>query len=149
MTHSRCLSGLCRQGGCWRYAASGCHSNRLSWKLVLMIPPHGQVLAGHEGPVSGLCFSPSRPLLASSSWDKTVRLWDVFGGKGNWESFSHPADGESERKEERGRKCVCLSIGLLVCLSVLLALFVTFRPDGKELAVATLDGQISFWDVER
>jgi periodic tryptophan protein 2 len=23
----------------------------------------------------------------------------------------------------------------------------TFRPDGKELAVATLDGQISFWDV--
>ena len=22
----------------------------------------------------------------------------------------------------------------------------TFRPDGKELAVATLDGQISFWD---
>ena len=23
----------------------------------------------------------------------------------------------------------------------------SFRPDGKELAVATLDGQISFWDV--
>ena len=22
-----------------------------------------------------------------------------------------------------------------------------FRPDGRELAVATLDGQISFWDV--
>ena len=29
------------------------------------------------------------------------------------------------------------------------ALFVVFRPDGKELAVATLDGQISFWDQER
>mgnify|MGYP001807890231 CR=1 FL=1 len=28
------------------------------------------VLAGHEGPVSGLAFSPTQPLLASCSWDK-------------------------------------------------------------------------------
>ena len=34
------------------------------------------VLAGHEGPVSQLAFSPGggpATLLASSSWDKTVR----------------------------------------------------------------------------
>lgn len=31
------------------------------------------VLAGHEGPVCGLAFSPSQPILASCSWDKTVR----------------------------------------------------------------------------
>ena len=27
-------------------------------------------------------------------------------------------------------------------------LAVAFRPDGKELAVASLDGQITFWDHE-
>ncbi len=31
------------------------------------------VLTGHEAPVSGLCFSTAAGLLASSSWDKTVR----------------------------------------------------------------------------
>ena len=28
------------------------------------------------------------------------------------------------------------------------ALAVAFRPDGKEVAVATLDFQITFWDVQ-
>ena len=31
------------------------------------------VLTGHEAPVSGLAFSSAAGLLASSSWDKTVR----------------------------------------------------------------------------
>ena len=36
------------------------------------------VLAAHEAPVVVLAFSPAQPLLASGSWDKTVRTWDVF-----------------------------------------------------------------------
>ncbi|KAJ1998230.1 U3 snoRNP protein, partial [Coemansia sp. S85] len=36
------------------------------------------VLSGHEGPISGLVFRPDGLSLASSSWDKTVRVWDVF-----------------------------------------------------------------------
>ncbi len=36
------------------------------------------ILAGHEGPVCGLAFTPAQSLLASASWDKTVRTWDVF-----------------------------------------------------------------------
>ena len=41
-----------------------------------------QVLSGHEGPVAGLAFSPTSSLLASASWDHTLRTWDVFTGKG-------------------------------------------------------------------
>ena len=57
-------------------------------------------------------------VLASSSWDKTVRLWDVFEGKGAVETFPHTHD----------------------------VLTVVYRPDGKQLACSTLDGQIHFWD---
>ncbi|KAL2926244.1 Periodic tryptophan protein 2 [Bienertia sinuspersici] len=76
------------------------------------------VLSGHEGPVHGLMFSPTNAILASSSWDKTVRLWDVFEGKGSVETFQHVHD----------------------------VLTVVYRPDGKQLACSTLDGQINFWD---
>ncbi len=34
---------------------------------------------------------------------------------------------------------------LISCTVITLA----FKPDGVEVAVATLDGQISFWDVNR
>ncbi|XP_034301423.2 periodic tryptophan protein 2 homolog [Magallana gigas] len=77
-----------------------------------------EVLAGHEGPVSSLSFSSNKALLASGSWDKTVKLWDVFESKG-------------------AKETIVLSSDVLA---------VRFRPDGNELAVSTLDSQISFWD---
>ncbi|KAL9314527.1 hypothetical protein ACSQ67_019979 [Phaseolus vulgaris] len=76
------------------------------------------VLSGHEAPVHGLVFSSTNAVLASSSYDKTVRLWDVFDGKGAVETFPHTHD----------------------------ILTVVYRPDGRQLACSTLDGQIHFWD---
>ncbi|KAG7882452.1 hypothetical protein KL907_001058 [Ogataea polymorpha] len=79
-------------------------------------------LAGHEGPVSCLSFgSEGSPLLASASWDKTIRIWDIFSRT----QTSEPFDVLHE----------CLSLAM--------------RPDSKEVAASTLDGQITFWDVQQ
>ena len=75
------------------------------------------ILAGHQGPVTSLAFSPESAALASGSWDKTVRLWDVYDGRGQTEVLPHAHD----------------------------VLAVAFRPDGKQIAVSTLDGQVFLW----
>ncbi|TBU36031.1 WD40-repeat-containing domain protein, partial [Dichomitus squalens] len=77
------------------------------------------ILTGHEGPISWLAFSPSGNLLASGSWDKSVRVWTVFESSRAVEPFQLSAD----------------------------VLAVAFRPDGKELAASSLDGQVMFFDV--
>jgi periodic tryptophan protein 2 len=81
-----------------------------------------EVLAGHTGPISALVFDPIGHRLASGSWDRTVRLWDVFkrNNNSNGESLDHPAD----------------------------VLALSFRSDGQQLAVACLSGEMLFWDVE-
>jgi periodic tryptophan protein 2 len=77
------------------------------------------VLAGHEGPVSSLTFSPTTDVLASGSWDKTVRVWDVFSRSHAVEPFQLNAD----------------------------VLSLAFRPDGQEFVVSTLDGQLTFFSA--
>lgn len=77
-------------------------------------------LAGHEGPVSYLAFGVENSVLASASWDKTVRVWSLFGRSQQVEPFEIYSD----------------------------VLALAMRPDSKEIAVSTLSGQIQFWDVE-
>ncbi|XP_053312786.1 periodic tryptophan protein 2 homolog [Spea bombifrons] len=79
------------------------------------------VLAGHEGPISSVAFNPWRSVLATASWDKTVRLWDMTDSWRTTETLSLNSE----------------------------AVAVAFRPDGKELAVASLDGHITMWDPEK
>lgn len=51
------------------------------------------MLSAHEGPIGSVSFSPFQVVLASSSWDKTLRLWDVFERKGAIEKLVHTSDG--------------------------------------------------------
>ncbi|TMW63776.1 hypothetical protein Poli38472_002717 [Pythium oligandrum] len=81
------------------------------------------VLSGHTGPVTSLAFSPSvssEPVLASGSWDHTVRLWNVYQNKSLIEPLAHSTD----------------------------VLAVAFRPDGKQLCSATLNGHLNIWEVK-
>ncbi|KAF9239823.1 WD40-repeat-containing domain protein [Melanogaster broomeanus] len=78
------------------------------------------VLSGHEAPISSLAFCPSGAnQLASASWDRTVRVWSVFGRSRAVETLTLSSD----------------------------VLSVAFRPDGAEIAASTLDGQITLFDV--
>ncbi|KAJ3289898.1 hypothetical protein HK104_007150 [Borealophlyctis nickersoniae] len=77
------------------------------------------ILSGHTGPISCLSFSPSDGIVASSSWDKSVRLWDVYGRDRAPEWFEHQSE----------------------------VLAVAWRPDGKHFAATTMDGQICFWET--
>jgi len=81
-----------------------------------------EVIAGHDGPVSSLDFSPSvtSSSLASVSWDKTLRTWNAIAVGSAGESVQIGSDGTA------------------VC----------YRPDGLEIAVATLNGQITFFDAD-
>lgn len=51
-------------------------------------------MSGHEGPISGLCFSPTKSVLASASWDRTVRLWDMVDSWRTTETLALTSDGE-------------------------------------------------------
>ena len=76
-------------------------------------------LAGHTGPLSGLGFDPTdMSTLSSCSWDKTVRLWNVYRNDQVDDPLEHPAE----------------------------VLALAFRHDGKRLCCAALDGCLHVWD---
>ena len=78
------------------------------------------VFPGHGGPISSLAFSPNGERVASTSWDGTARIWDLYGRSSSVEPFNLTSEG----------------------------LAIAYRPDGGEVAVATLSGQIVFWEVK-
>ena len=70
-------------------------------------------------PVSSLAFAASGGALVSGSWDRTVRIWNIFARTQTSEPLQLMSD----------------------------VLCVAFRPDSKQIAVSTLDGSLSFWSV--
>ena len=79
-----------------------------------------QELMGHTFPVYGAAFAPDGTTLATSSRDKTVRLWSLPGGECRVLT-GHTSDVH---------RCV-------------------FSPDGKWLASASQDGTVRVWNVQQ
>jgi len=69
-----------------------------------LLPVTHQVLGGHEGPVSCLCFSPVQSILASASWDRTIRLWDMLDSWQVKETIPLTADGKHGRSGNSTRR---------------------------------------------
>ena len=66
------------------------------------------ILTGHEGPISSLAFSPSgNNQLASASWDRTVRVWNVFGRSRAVEPFTLTSDALAWLSVLMGRSWQC------------------------------------------
>ncbi|MFI1681905.1 hypothetical protein [Streptomyces sp. NPDC020607] len=94
--------------------------NRL---ISIVNAPLATPLLGHKGAVYLTSFSPNGRLLATASYDRTVRLWDL----------SDPTRPEPLGKPLTGHKS-------WVSTAV-------FSPDGNTLASASDDGTIRLWNV--
>ncbi|WP_158842560.1 nSTAND1 domain-containing NTPase [Saccharothrix deserti] len=80
-------------------------------------------LIGHTGPVYLTSFSPNGKILATASYDNTVRLWDL-SDQGNPKPLGSPLTGHAGWVSSA-----------------------VFSPDGRTLATAGDDRTVRLWDV--
>ncbi|QWG22845.1 c-type cytochrome [Bradyrhizobium sediminis] len=76
------------------------------------------VLEGHSAPIASLAASPDETMLASASWDQTLRLWPLTGGA--------PRVLEGHAQNVNG---------------------VAFAPDGRTLVSVGYDQSVRIWPL--
>jgi len=76
------------------------------------------VLEGHTAPIAALAASPDGAMLASASWDQTVRLWPLAGGA------ARVLEGHTQNVNG-----------------------VAFAPDGRTLVSVSYDQSVRIWPL--
>jgi WD40 repeat protein len=91
--------------------------------LATQNAPLATQLTGHSSGLYAVMFSPDGKLLASASWDNTVRLWDT----------SDPNAPQLVGQPLKGHTNFVTSVA--------------FSPDGKTLASSSGDKTVRLWDL--
>jgi eukaryotic-like serine/threonine-protein kinase len=91
-------------------------------ELILRNTRTGKIMrtvSGHGGPLTGVAYHPDGKLIATSSWDHTIKLWDASTGDLRQSLLGH-------------RDWV---------------MHVEFSPDGRRIATGGADGAIKIWET--
>jgi WD40 repeat protein len=116
-------------------------------------------LQGHTAPVMGATFSPNGQMIASASWDSTIKLWTPRGQelktlKGHsgelWNVVFSP-DGKTLASASSDQTVKLWNIDGTELHTLTghtgAVIEVMFSPDGQRLASSGIDGVIKIWDI--